>query len=140
MARELKTKAPEGRPKRTPIGRRSRLSVKDKDPNYQYRIVNIVDDRIELFLEQGYEIDPQSQVGDTAVDIPSPLGSAKQISVGQGTKAVVMRIRKDWYAEDQAYKQAQIDAVEKSKQDEAKSYIRGQFDVGNPEFTYQKQE
>lgn len=140
MARELKTKAPEGRPKRTPIGRRSRLNIQKKDPNYHYRIVNVIDDRVDLFLEQGYEIDPQSQVGDTTVDTASPLGSAKQISVGQGTKAVVMRIRKDWYAEDQAVKQEQVDALEKSKQDEAKGYVRGQFDIGKPEFQYQKEE
>lgn len=132
-ARELKTKAPEGRIRRTPITRRNRLSIRNPDPNYHYRIVNIRDDRVEQFLEQGYEIDPQTQVGDNTVDVPSPLGSAKQISVGQGDKAVVMRIPKEWYEQDQAAKQADIDAVEKAKKTEAQSYIgahgqRGKFE------------
>lgn len=128
MARELKTKAPAGRPRRTPITKRNRLTIKDRDPNYQYRIVNIIDDRVEQLLEQGYEIDPQPQVGDVTVDTASPLGSAKQISVGQGTKAVVMRIPKEYFEEDQAFKQEQIDALESAKRDEAKSYVgsRGQ--------------
>ncbi len=128
MARELKSKAPEGRPTRTPITKRNRLSVKNMDPSYHYRIVNTTDDRVEQFLEQGYEIDPQSQVGDKQVDVPSPLGSAKQISVGTGTKAVVMRIPKEYFREDQDAKQAEIDALEDSMRGDAKRYVRGQFD------------
>ena len=42
-------KSPRGRAKRTPITTRSRLHVKNKDANYEYRIVNDHDDRIELF-------------------------------------------------------------------------------------------
>lgn len=128
MARELKSRAPEGRPVRTPITKRNRLTVKNTDPNYHYRIVNSIDDRVEQFLEQGYEIDPQSQVGDKQVDVPSPLGSAKQISVGGGTRAVVMRIPKDYFKEDQAAKQAEVDALEDSMRGDAKRYVRGQFD------------
>ncbi len=128
MARELKSKAPEGRPTRTPITKRNRLSVRNQDPNFHYRIVNDVDDRVEQFLEQGYEIDPQSQVGDKQVDIGSPLGSAKQISVGSNVKAVVMRIPKEYFKQDQAAKQAEIDALEDSMRGEAKRYVRGQFD------------
>lgn len=128
MARELKSRPPEGRPVRTPITKRNRLTVKNTDPNYHYRIVNSVDDRVEQFLEQGYEIDPQSQVGDKQVDVPSPLGSAKQISVGGGTRAVVMRIPKEYFKEDQAAKQAEVDALEDSMRGDAKRYVRGQFD------------
>ena len=99
------------RPRRQSIGKRNRLSVKDQDPNYVYRIVNVVDDRVEQFIEQGYEIAP-SAVGDKRVDSATPVGSQKQISVGNETKAIVMRQRKDYYAEDQQAKQDKIDALE----------------------------
>jgi hypothetical protein len=112
MARESITKAQSGRVRRTPITVRNRLSVKDRDPNYHYRIVNVKDDRIEQFQEQGYEIVQATQVGDKQVDNPSTLGSGTEVSVGQGMKAVLMRIPKEWYQEDQTAKQAQIDELE----------------------------
>jgi hypothetical protein len=109
----------DARPRRQSIGKRNRLSVKDQDPNYVYRIVNVVDDRVEQFIEQGYEIAPAA-VGDKRVDNGTPLGSQKQISVGNETKAIVMRQRKDYYAEDQAAKQASIDALEATMNQTAK--------------------
>lgn len=114
MAKELTQKGPSVRPRRTPLTMRNKLTVKNVDPNYQYRIVNDVEDRVELFKERGYEIVTDAQVGDSRVDRPSSLGSTTEISVGQNVKAVVMRIPKEWYQEDQAVKQAQIDALEAS--------------------------
>lgn len=114
-----KTSAPVGRVRRTAIGTRNRLSVKDQDPNYQYRIVNVTDDRVEQFIEQGYEI-VNTSVGDKRVDAGTPIGSTAQISVGNGTKAVVMRQRKDFYKEDQDAKQAQIDELEATMNNTAK--------------------
>lgn len=114
MAKELTQKGPSVRPRRTPLTMRNKLTVKNVDPNYQYRIVNDVEDRVELFKERGYEIVTDAQVGDSRVDKPSSLGSTTEISVGQNVKAVVMRIPKEWYQEDQAVKQAQIDALEAS--------------------------
>lgn len=119
MERQLTTKRTTARPKRSSLNSRSRLSVRDQDPNYFYRIVNCNlesdPDRIENLLEIGYEIVPQKKagpVGDAKVDTPSAVGSAGQISVGRGTKAVVMRIPKDWYKEDQAEKQAALTHAE----------------------------
>ena len=103
------------RVKRTPInGQRSILNVKGKDPAYSYRIVNDVDDRINEFLERGYEIvtDEGIQVGDKRVAKPTQSGSAVELSVGQGTKAFLMRIKKEWYDEDQAEKNAKVDQIE----------------------------
>lgn len=114
MARELTSKAPTGRARRTPITVRNRLTVKDQDPNYHYRIVNVKDDHVEHLQAQGYEVVQNTKVGDSRVDTSSALGSAAEISVGQGMKAVVMRIPKEWYEEDQAAKQAQNDALEAS--------------------------
>ena len=114
MATEKPTQAQESRPRRTPIGRRNRLSVENRDANYHYRIVNDVDGRVQDLLDQDYEIVPAATVGDKRVDSASPLGSAKQIAVGNGIKALVMRKRKDWHDADQAEKQKQIDELEAS--------------------------
>lgn len=107
------SKSPSGRVKRTPIGSRNKLSVSDRDPNYHYRIVNTnmegKEDRVEMFKEQGYEVVPNTNVGDKSVDRPSRLGSGSEISVGQGVKAVLMRIPKEYFEEDQAAKQQRID-------------------------------
>lgn len=121
MEKQLNTKTLVERPKRVPVVGRSRLAVRNQDPNYVYRVVNANlesdPDRVTNLQEQGYEIVPQKVtggVGDKRVDSPSALGSANLISVGQGTKAVVMRIPREWYNDDQAAKQAEIDAVEQS--------------------------
>lgn len=126
MEKQLTTKGPSGRKRRSPLEGRNRLALKDQDPNYHHRIVNAnLDsdpDRIERFQEYGYEIVPNAKVGkvgDKAVDTPSAIGSAGQISVGQGTKAVVMRIPKEYFAEDQQAKQAEIDATEARAKDRA---------------------
>jgi hypothetical protein len=120
--REIASKAPSGRVRRTPLTVRNRLDIKVRDPNYVYRVVNVVDDRVDQLQAQGYEIDPDNnKVGDKRVDAASSLGSVAEISVGQGTKAVIMRQHKDYYAEDQAAKQAEIDEREASmKLDAAK--------------------
>lgn len=113
-------KAPRGRVSRTPIGQRNRLSVRDQEPGFVYRIVNDVDDRVHLMQEQGYEIVSNTKVGDKRVDLPSSAGSASVISVGQGTKAVVMRQRKELYDEDQAAKSSLVDATEQTMRQDAR--------------------
>ena len=119
MTKEAIAKAPAGRVTRTPTGTRNILTVKGKDPNYEYRIVNDVEDRITQFQEAGYEV-VQSEsvdVGDKRAASGTSIGSAKTLSVGQGTKAYVMRIKKEWYEEDQRAKQGQIAATESAIKD-----------------------
>ncbi|HET8685079.1 MAG TPA: hypothetical protein VFM18_00275 [Methanosarcina sp.] len=114
-------KSPRGRVKRTPIGTRNRLTVHNKDSNYEYRIVNDQDDRVAAFQQNGWEIVPAKDVriGDKRLENASATGSAAEISVGQGTKAVVMRIPKDWYEEDQRAKAENIDALEQTMKEDA---------------------
>lgn len=117
MTKQANSQEQAARPRRSPLDRKNRLSVKNREPGYVYRIANIQDDNIELLKERGYEICEKERVGavgDKRVDNPSSLGSASEISVGAGDKAVVMRIREDWYKEDQATKQAVLDEVERS--------------------------
>lgn len=44
------------RPQRAPLGKRDRLAIKNKEDGFVYRIVNDVDDRVELLKGNGYEI------------------------------------------------------------------------------------
>lgn len=117
---EKPTQAQVSRPRRTPIGRRNRLSVENKDPNYVYRIVNDIDGRVQDMIDRDYEVVLDATVGDKRVDAASSLGSAKQISVGKGIQAIVMRKRRDWHDEDQALKQKEIDDLEASMTEAAK--------------------
>ena len=115
------SKAPSGRVSRTPVGTRNILTVKGKDPNYVYRHVNDIDDRISMFQEAGYELvqDESVVVGDKRVNAASSLGSAKAVSVGQGTKAYLMRIKRDWYEEDQARKLSNVADIERATKEKA---------------------
>lgn len=116
MEKEAIAKEPRGRVTRTPVGTRNVLTVKGKDPNYVYRIVNDIDDRVQMFKDAGYELvsDDAVAVGDKRASSASSLGSAKRVSVGQGTQAVVMRISRDWYEEDQSKKQDGVDQIEQA--------------------------
>jgi hypothetical protein len=125
------SKAPSGRVTRTPVGKRNLLTVGGKDPNYVYRIVNDREDRISQFLEAGYELVPADDVtvGDKRVNNPSALGSAKQISVGGGQKAFVMRIKREWYEEDQIQKQAHVNELERATKEKALSGTYGELRI-----------
>lgn len=129
--RELTQKVPEGRPQRQSMTSRNRLKVKSRDPNFHYRIFSDIDDRIEDAKRAGYEIDPDNNsksMSDMRVDVPSGIGSAN-IPLGGGRKGVVMRIRKDWFQDDQKVKQDAINAVENTIKQTAKEYVRGELEI-----------
>lgn len=110
---------------RTPIdGIRTRLNVRGKDPDYEYYIVNDVDDRVERHKEAGWEVvtDKETTIGERRVSAPTAEGSAKTVSVGQGLTGVLMRIKREWWEEDQARKvQATQDTVNATVRDANKS-------------------
>ena len=109
------------RPKRVPVGGpRNILTVAQKDPNFVYRWVNDVPGRIAAFKEGGYEVvTSDNEVGDKTVDRGSKLGSAITKSVGGQITAVLMRIPKEWYDEDQAAKQKDVDILEATMRDQS---------------------
>lgn len=112
------------RVRRTPInGTRNRLNVRGKEPGFVYRIVNDTDDRVQTFIDMGYEIvnDTSVTVGDKRIANPTQEGSPLKVSVGQGVQAYVMRQRQDWYDEDQRAKQKLVDELEASMKREATS-------------------
>ena len=117
MTRQTPQPVASARPRRTPLSVRNRLDIKNKKPGYVYRIVNDVEDRVQRLQEQGYEIVPADEtgmIGDKRVDNISAPGSSSYVSVGQGVKAVAMAIKDEWYREDQAQKQQQVDDSEQT--------------------------
>ena len=94
-------------------GRRNKLTILGKEPGFEYRIVNDDDDRIIDLQERGYEIvNHDVKVGDKRVGVPKKEGTPIQISVGGGKKAYLMRIKDEWYKEDQVAKQELVDELE----------------------------
>ena len=110
------------RPQRTPLANRSVLGIKGKEPGYVYRIVNDTGDRVASFQEQGYEIvtDSSITIGDRRVGKASADGSPVQVAVGNGIDGYLMRIKEEYYKEDQAYKEQKLSELEQSMRKEAK--------------------
>ena len=112
--KETLTKAPERRVKRNPLGRKNVLTVIGQDPDYHYRVVNDTGDRINEFQDAGWLIDTSEniRVGDSRIEQSSKLGTVRRVSVGGGSYGIVMKIRKDWKAEDDADKEAYVKKTE----------------------------
>ncbi len=101
------------RPKRTPLGMRNRLTFKNLDPDYSYRVINDKDDRIKLAQEGGYEfVESTEQLGELKVAEASKMGTKVSKPVGHGITGYLMRIKKEWYDEDQKVKQERVNATE----------------------------
>ena len=83
------------------------------------------------FMEAGYELvkDDSVKVGDKKVNKSSSEGSLSQVSVGQGQKAFVVRIKKEWYEEDQAAKQLRVDELENSTKAKALDGTYGKLEI-----------
>ena len=109
------------RVRRTPInGIRNKLTVAGKDADKEYRFVTDTDDNLTRFKEKGWEMVPKDKVtvGDKRVADPSDMGSIKQIKNRNGDIQYLMCIPKEWKAEDDAAKQAEIDKIERALYDE----------------------
>jgi hypothetical protein len=116
------------RVKRTPVsGFRNVLTYSAKDPGYIYRWVNDLDTRIQMFQEAGYEFIPtgEGQVGDKRVGTATELGSVVSKPVGNNTTAYLMRIKQEWYEEDQQKKLDHIKRQERDMADAADSLSNG---------------
>ena len=111
------------RKERVPFGvPQSRLTVANQDPNFVYRWIN--DDgrgRLDRAISGGYEfVQSEGQkVGSGAADGNSDVGSKVSRVVGtqengSGMRAYLMRIRREWYVEDQRSKQSQVDEIDRA--------------------------
>lgn len=124
-------KAPVGRTRRSPLTNKGKLSVGRKDPDFEYRFVNDEGDNVADKADRGWEpvLKSETVVGDRRVDLPTPEGTLATVTVGQGKKAVLMKIRKDWYEEDQAIKQGEVDKLEQATKAEALDGNYGKIEI-----------
>lgn len=126
MKKESRAETLNDRPERLPLAQhRDKLTVKGKDPDYQYRFVkdtcDIVTDkegntqlrpgnRILRFQQAGWEFVEGSSVdvGQNHVYKTENIGSIVRIPAGTNEFLYLMRIRKEWYEEDQRTKEKNI--------------------------------
>lgn len=111
-----------GRPKRTRVeGRRGILNIPDlaaKNPEWVFRWVNDENfgQRIQQMKDIGYENvtfdELGGSVGEKSVESANAPGSVVSRPVGLNTVAFLMKIRKEFYDEDQLAKAERIDAKE----------------------------
>lgn len=126
------SKVQEKRVVRKALSQRGPQSIAgEKDPNFVYRFVNDLGSRISNFQSAGYEFvqDSDLVVGDSRIFDASDLGSAKSVTSNDGTKSYLMRIKKEWYDEDQAAKAAQVDETEKAMKQSASQGMYGSIKV-----------
>lgn len=100
-----------GLPKRTPVSAQNKLTFREI-PGYKCRVVNDKPEdqgqRIEMFKRAGYEVVTSEEIlGDPLCGQSGSVGSEVSKPVGMGTRGVLMKIKQEWYDEDQARK-AQI--------------------------------
>jgi hypothetical protein len=114
-----------GRPPQKSGVQASRVSYKDRrktatnnrDPNFHYRIFNADDEKYAGRLEQAQQMgyiyaNDGETLGDGQGVEASSIGSSIGTHVGHGTRGVLMKIPKEYYQEDQAAKQAEVDQSE----------------------------
>jgi hypothetical protein len=132
------------RPRKNPVNRptrrhsdepRNTLTFDNRDQNYVYRVFNDTDGRIEHFQEVGYEVvHENAQLGDSTADSAASVGSAVSKPVGNGVTGVLMRIKREWYDEDQARKQKRVDDSEETLRQAPKADGR----YGSVKITHEK--
>lgn len=105
--------AQKSRPKRVPLGSRSRLRFDEQDPNFVYRVINDQDDRLKRAQEAGYEfVHGDDKLGDERVGESGAIDTRISKPVGGNVRGFLMRIPKEFYEEDQAAKLAAISETE----------------------------
>jgi hypothetical protein len=103
------------KPARTPLGTRNRLTFKNLDPDYVYRVINDKDDRLKRATDGGYEfVESTESLGDKMAAEATKMGKNVSKPVGHGVTGYLMRIKKEWYEEDQKNKQSQVNATEQT--------------------------
>lgn len=107
------------RPKRVPVfeANRNKINVKGLDhENFMNRWVNDTDDRLQIFLDGGWNFVDKSggiEVGDGDVEATKGLGTALCRNMGRGVTAYLMRIPMNLWLEDQARKREEQITVHK---------------------------
>lgn len=132
MTVEQTTKTRAKRTERKPLTQRGPQAIAgDKNPEFEYRFVNDTGSRIQNFKAAGYEFVTGDDliVGDNRVSDAADLGSAKRVISNDGTTSYLMRIKKEWYEEDQASKAAAIKEQEAAMKQEASTGMYGKLNI-----------
>lgn len=117
---------------RKPLTQRGPQAIAgDKDKDFVYRFVNDTGSRVANFQAAGYELVTSDDltVGDNRVLDASDLGSAKRVVSNDGTTSYLMKIKKEWYDEDQATKAAQLAEQEAAMKQEAVAGMYGKLNI-----------
>jgi hypothetical protein len=117
MSRESREEiVAKARPKRVPVyeANRNKLTVTNLDhENFMYRWVNDREDRIQVFLNAGWDfVDAKGKsVGDGGVDSVEVRNSALSKGMGGGVVGFLMRIPKELWKQDQDRKEREENAA-----------------------------
>lgn len=117
---------------RKPLNQRGPQAIAgEKDVNFEYRFVNDTGSRIQNFKAAGYEFVTGDDliVGDNRVSDATDLGSAKRVISNDGTTSYLMRIKKEWFEEDQASKAAALKEQEAAMTKEASTGMYGKLNI-----------
>ena len=92
---------------------RNKLTIRGQEDGYHYHIINADQrGRLEELQQRGYEVVTHDlKVGDNRVDAATSAGSPHEVPLGGGTKGLVVRIKQEWYDEDQKLVEQRNDAV-----------------------------
>lgn len=128
MAREISPK----RVERKPLHQQGPQSIAGaKDPDYVYRFVNDTGSRIANFQNAGYEFvqDESMLVGDSHVSDASDIGSSKRVTSNDGTVSYLMRIKKEYYVEDQKAKLDRVAETERAMKPDTSQGMYGKISI-----------
>lgn len=115
--------------KRIPVGdNRDILTVEGKDDGYVYRWVVDIDNRIQRFQDGGYEfVEHNVAVGIPSVNQAQTDGKLVTKQTGGTRSSYLMRIKREWYEEDQAAKAKNIDESELAMKRKLNSGEEGRY-------------
>lgn len=127
---QVKKEALKGRVERTPInGSKNIMTVKGIDETKFHPCwVNDIDDNLHKYLDAGYEFvldNGEIRVGDRAINRDSQIGTKVSKNVGNNVTAYLMVVPVEYYEEDQANYNAQLDENEQGLRDSARSIEGG---------------
>jgi len=107
--------------KRVPLSQRNRISFPQEE-GYHYHLINDKDGRLQKAIDGGYEfVESDKNLGDPIVGTAKKMGKNVSMPVGNGTTGYLMRIKNEWYDEDQKAKQKLVDDSEKAMKPKGKN-------------------
>lgn len=110
---------------RRPVGSQNKLELTNQDPGRVYRLINDDPARINQFELAGYRIEKVEDHMPGARKGTSGSSTDNVMHVGGGQKQVLVSIEKEFYDEDQAVKQAKVDAVEAGMKNKTADGLQG---------------